>query len=395
MFAIDAQISGSANRGSLQPRPLKPWVDEATDAVPGACVRLEDDPGFNKKWDQFEMNKMLFGISPSVGVEEQYTLPIDRTAPDFKEREANATRIARKIESVSVLSSYCHCHMAGVLKLNKEKTDNIVVMEDRIMDHNIEVDEEAMYCAVIGDREANSRIVSKTRVISVKHRAPLHLKDPSVKQAEPPKPLSPLAPAYGTPRRNSYPSKHAPRKQIHGDTQVRDDDTYRPDPASANQKMYRSRQVQRKSSSFAERMKDVRAAQPQRPRRSPKESNQSISSSSHNNPRSETNVHPPLPLKNGEPHIEDGKQSKDLLENADIPPSSEDATTQDQSPHPPVTDHDPPCQKAVDSDENSEAEQPECTTPGLNVYAEEFTPSSGYSLYTTHVFITVACTLLD
>lgn len=105
VFAIDSQISGSEGRGGIRPRPLKPWVDEGGDPSPCATLKLEDDPEFNKKWDQFESNKNLFGIKPSVGFEDQYTAPINRSAHNFKEREAEAARIAKEIEGVREIAN--------------------------------------------------------------------------------------------------------------------------------------------------------------------------------------------------------------------------------------------------------------------------------------------------
>ena len=51
-------------------------------------------------WDQFVMNEKLFGVETSFD-EEVYTTKLDRSGPDFKEREREAQRIANEIMGVS------------------------------------------------------------------------------------------------------------------------------------------------------------------------------------------------------------------------------------------------------------------------------------------------------
>jgi PAB1-binding protein PBP1 len=56
----------------------------------------------NASWDQFAANEAEFGVVTSFD-EEQYTTKLDRSAPDFKEREKKAQRIANEIMGVSVI----------------------------------------------------------------------------------------------------------------------------------------------------------------------------------------------------------------------------------------------------------------------------------------------------
>lgn len=51
-------------------------------------------------WDQFVANEQLFGVTTSFD-EGAYTTKLDRSAPDFKERERKAQQIADEISRVS------------------------------------------------------------------------------------------------------------------------------------------------------------------------------------------------------------------------------------------------------------------------------------------------------
>lgn len=47
-------------------------------------------------WDQFTANEKLFGVKASFD-EDVYTTKLDRSAPDFKERERRAQKLANEI----------------------------------------------------------------------------------------------------------------------------------------------------------------------------------------------------------------------------------------------------------------------------------------------------------
>jgi PAB1-binding protein PBP1 len=56
----------------------------------------------NTSWNQFEINQKLFGVTTSYK-EEIYTTVVDKTAPDFREKEKMAAKIALEIEKVIFL----------------------------------------------------------------------------------------------------------------------------------------------------------------------------------------------------------------------------------------------------------------------------------------------------
>lgn len=57
----------------------------------------------NANWDQFSANEQLFGVKASFD-EDVYTTKLDRNAPDFKERERRAAKIASEIIGVRCYS---------------------------------------------------------------------------------------------------------------------------------------------------------------------------------------------------------------------------------------------------------------------------------------------------
>lgn len=93
-FRTDTDISGKKGLG--RERELQAWVPSADTQLP-----TTDDDTFgasnnNTSWDQFSANEQLFGVKVNFD-EEAYTTKLDRTAPNFKERERQAQRIANEI----------------------------------------------------------------------------------------------------------------------------------------------------------------------------------------------------------------------------------------------------------------------------------------------------------
>ncbi|KAH6826634.1 hypothetical protein C2S53_014891 [Perilla frutescens var. hirtella] len=108
-------------------RELERWVPDEDD--PG-CPELDNifDGPWNRGWDQFEVNKTLFGVKSTFD-EELYTTKLDR-GPQMRELEREALRIAREIEG--------------------EQTLDLHLAEERgiQLDGNIEMDEESRFSSV-------------------------------------------------------------------------------------------------------------------------------------------------------------------------------------------------------------------------------------------------------
>ncbi|KAM6504527.1 hypothetical protein JOM56_001470 [Amanita muscaria] len=93
-FRTDTDIS--QKRGLMRERELQAWQPGAD--IPGLPPGGSDDtfgPG-NISWDQFAVNEKLFGVTTNFD-EDVYTTKLDRSGPDFKERERKAQRIANEI----------------------------------------------------------------------------------------------------------------------------------------------------------------------------------------------------------------------------------------------------------------------------------------------------------
>ena len=95
-FRTDADISG--NMG-VKERDLQRWEPSTAAA---ADMSLEPSGG---SWDQFQANEQLFGVKSDYD-ENIYTTRIDRSTPDYRQREAEAQRIAREIEGSSANNTH-------------------------------------------------------------------------------------------------------------------------------------------------------------------------------------------------------------------------------------------------------------------------------------------------
>ena len=87
-FRTDTDISGNL---SIRERDLQRWEPANTASFD---MSLESSSG---TWDQFQVNEQLFGVKSDYD-ENIYTTRIDRTTPGYRQREAEAQRIARDIE---------------------------------------------------------------------------------------------------------------------------------------------------------------------------------------------------------------------------------------------------------------------------------------------------------
>ncbi|GAB7348122.1 hypothetical protein MBLNU459_g6140t2 [Dothideomycetes sp. NU459] len=109
-FRTDAEISGNLD---LRERELQPWQPGADSEV---GLSLEDS-GATGTWDQFAANERLYNVKSDYD-ENMYTTSIDRSDPRYKQREAEAARIAREIER----SAPVNAHVAEERKMNAEAT---------------------------------------------------------------------------------------------------------------------------------------------------------------------------------------------------------------------------------------------------------------------------------
>lgn len=104
-FRTDTDIS--RNGPAPRERELQAWSDESTSTLgpPLFSKAGDDDTTFGPnastgpQWDQFAANKQMFGVTTTFN-EEVYTTKLDRSRPDYKERERQAIQLANEIQNV-------------------------------------------------------------------------------------------------------------------------------------------------------------------------------------------------------------------------------------------------------------------------------------------------------
>ncbi|KAK0286738.1 poly(A)-binding protein binding protein [Friedmanniomyces endolithicus] len=110
-FRTDTEIS-SRQPAMQQERQLQRWDDSADTEID-----MSLDSG-ETGWDQFATNEKLYGVRTTYD-ENIYTTAIDRRDPRYKQREAEAARIAHEIEG----SSAANAHVAEERRRDAGKED--------------------------------------------------------------------------------------------------------------------------------------------------------------------------------------------------------------------------------------------------------------------------------
>lgn len=72
---------------------MKPWQPAPDDNLEANLT----SGGGGQHWDQFETNERLYGVRSDYD-ENYYTTALDRSHPTYKQRAAQADKIAREIE---------------------------------------------------------------------------------------------------------------------------------------------------------------------------------------------------------------------------------------------------------------------------------------------------------
>ena len=93
-FQTDTAISGGG--GDVKERTLQKWTGDAESEAASNDTFGESHIG---RWDQFEANERLYGVTTDFN-EDDYTVKVDKNTPDYKRREAEASRLASEIEKV-------------------------------------------------------------------------------------------------------------------------------------------------------------------------------------------------------------------------------------------------------------------------------------------------------
>ncbi|KAF7731862.1 hypothetical protein EC973_007693 [Apophysomyces ossiformis] len=134
-FKTDTDISG---KSEIKERELHKWNPEGHDHEDQTLGALEGDTSERNgtgSWDQFAANEKLFGLKTDFN-EEIYTTRLDRSAPDFKDREKRAIEVANEIQRAT--------------------SSNVHILEERgIVTDDSGMDEEDRYGAVVRETNTN------------------------------------------------------------------------------------------------------------------------------------------------------------------------------------------------------------------------------------------------
>lgn len=123
-FQTDTEISGKVE---FKERELHRWEPSNSDSAEiGPLEELTQTVSNGEVWDQFAVNEKLFGVKSEFD-EDFYTTKVDKSHPFYKQREAEAARIAQEIQQSS--------------------TNNIHIAEERGFIQT-DISEETMYSGV-------------------------------------------------------------------------------------------------------------------------------------------------------------------------------------------------------------------------------------------------------
>ncbi|GKV00832.1 hypothetical protein SLEP1_g13452 [Rubroshorea leprosula] len=126
-------------------RELERWVPDEDDPQNPELENIFDCPR-NRNWDQFETNKLLFGIESTFN-EELYTTKLEK-GPQMREKEREAMRIAKEIEGEDTkdlhLAEERGLHLHDNLDIDEETRFSSVYRGRRVDDSGYDADEEIL-----------------------------------------------------------------------------------------------------------------------------------------------------------------------------------------------------------------------------------------------------------
>jgi hypothetical protein len=162
-FRTDTDIS--QKKGVIRERELQAWQpgSDAANLSPGSTDDAFGTTG-NSQWDQFAVNEKLFGVKTNFD-EDVYTTKLDRSAPDFKERERKAQRIANEILGTTTNNPHIleeRGHIIDDGDSNEEEKYGAVVRGS-----NAYIPPPARRQAVMASASANNALKPETPKISV------------------------------------------------------------------------------------------------------------------------------------------------------------------------------------------------------------------------------------
>ena len=128
-FTDSAISKGTANLGHGKPKEksLEKWKDESNSPL---TAPLDTGKGTGK-WNQFEVNEKLFGVTTDFK-EEIYTTELNKSVPGYAAKEARASKLAREIESAPTENAHIaeeRGHASAGKGMNEEDKYSAVVRQ--------------------------------------------------------------------------------------------------------------------------------------------------------------------------------------------------------------------------------------------------------------------------
>ncbi|KAK3722777.1 poly(A)-binding protein binding protein [Vermiconidia calcicola] len=197
----DTEIS-ARDTSSQRPRELQRW-----DAGGDSSINMSLEDSGSAGWDQFAVNERMYGVQSSYD-ENIYTTQINRNDPSYRQREAEAARIAREIEG----SAPSNSHVAEERRRDAERGDGL--------------DEEEKYSGVRRDssnlpkRNPGSYVPPSQRPISNAPSVPGAPYDPAIISSQLAKPAPQAAPVQPTEAKRSVDSSQVGGEQITESTEA-------------------------------------------------------------------------------------------------------------------------------------------------------------------------------
>lgn len=195
-FRTDTEISHREAPIARQ-RELQRW-DAGADSSIDMSLEASGETG----WDQFAANERMYGVQSSYD-ESYYTTAIDRSNPQYRQREAEAARIAREIEG----STAANPHVAEERRTNtQDKEDGGLDEEDKYSG----VRREGAPASSLPKRGAGSYVPPSQRPITGTPTVPGAPFDPAIISTSKPVPSAPSAPAAAAAEKAVEPSTTRP-----------------------------------------------------------------------------------------------------------------------------------------------------------------------------------------
>ncbi|KAJ3144991.1 hypothetical protein HDU86_001311 [Geranomyces michiganensis] len=189
----DTAISGRS--GPIRERTLQKWAPDDSSAP---ALGLEESSSGIGAWDQFATNERKFGVTTDFD-EHMYTTTVDKSDPNYKQREAQAIRLAREIERGPANNAHVaeerNLDMTGAENMDEEdRYSSVIRQPGKYVPPGARRPSVQLPAAKIEPAKETKRPESSAASAKDHKKPSTAAKDPSVaKQGPTPKPETPSA----------------------------------------------------------------------------------------------------------------------------------------------------------------------------------------------------------